>query len=114
MEFKYSDINSLIFNNLNDIDLINLILSYKINKVSLSYILYDLKDKIIDVSKNKEFAKKLSKLGFKVKLDLSHTQVTDGSGVRDLGNVHTLDLSHTKVTDGSGVSALGKVHTLIL
>ena len=110
MEFKDSDINSLIFNHLKDIDLINLILAYKINKVSLSYILYDLKDKIIDVSKNKEFAKELSNLGFKVKLDLSHTQVTDGSGVRDLGNVHTLNLGWTKVTD---VSALGSVHNLI-
>jgi len=103
-----SDISSLIFNYLNDLDLSNLIIAYKINKKTLNYILYDLKDRIIDVGDNKELARKLSKLGFKVKLDLSHTKVKDVSA---LGSVHTLNLNYTKIKD---VSTLGKVHTLDL
>ena len=64
--------------------------------------------RVLDCGKNQEIALRLADLGYKVELDLYHTQVAD---VSRLQNVHTLDLSHTKVTD---VSALANVHTLYL
>src|SRR5680860_453706 len=64
--------------------------------------------RVLDCGKNQKVAIRLSGLGYKVKLDLSNTEVED---VSDLGNVHTLNLSWTGVKD---FSMLGNVHTLDL
>ena len=69
---------------------------------------YVIKHKLIDCGKNKEKAIRLADVGFKVKLDLSFTDITDATA---LGNVYELDLSFTNVTD---VSALGNVYSLDL